>query len=78
MCEPLTRCAQQSPTRKVLDMDNDHTIKLVPTFSMQPVRYDADHYGVRLEVTGLASLEQANKAMDYMQRLFCGAEISTN
>ena len=58
--------------------DNQSAIKLVPTFSMQPVRYDADHYGVRVEVTGLASLEQANKAMDHMQRLFCGAEISTN
>jgi len=48
----------------------------VSTFSMHPVRYSADHYGVSIEVSGLASLEQANRAMDHMQKLFCAEEIN--
>ena len=49
-----------------------------PTFSMQPVRYDDGSWGVSVQVTGLASKQQAEAAMQHMQRLFCGAEISSN
>lgn len=49
-----------------------------PTFSMQPVRYEDGSWGVSVQVTGLASEQQALVAMQHMQTLFCGAEISEN
>lgn len=49
--------------------------KHTPTISMRPVRYEDGTYGVELTVTGLASEQQAEAAMQHMQRLFCGHEI---
>lgn len=46
-----------------------------PTISMRTVQYEDGSYGVSLEVTGLASEQQAESAMAHMQRLFCGREI---
>ena len=45
------------------------------TISMRPVRYEDGSYGVELTVTGLSSEQQAEAAMQHMQRLFCAAEI---
>ena len=46
-----------------------------PTISMRAVHYEDGSYGVALEVTGLASKQQAESAIAHMQRLFCGQEI---
>jgi hypothetical protein len=46
-----------------------------PTFSMQPIEYPDGSWGVTVYVTGLATQQQAEAAMNHMQRLFCGAEI---
>lgn len=50
----------------------------MPTFSMQPVSYPDGSWGVSVQVTGLASKQQAEAAMAHMERLFCGDEIKTN
>lgn len=50
----------------------------MPTFSMQPVTYPDGSWGVAVQVTGLASKQQAEAAMAHMQRLFCGHEITSN
>ncbi len=50
----------------------------VPTFSMQPVRYEDGTWGVTVQVTGLTSEQQAEAAMQHMQNLFCGAQINEN
>ena len=50
----------------------------VPTFSMQPVKYEDGSWGVSVQVTGLTSEQQAEAAMQHMQKLFCGAPISEN
>jgi len=50
----------------------------VPTFSMQPVKYEDGSWGVSVQVTGLASEQQAEAAMAHMQKLFCGAQINEN
>lgn len=47
---------------------------LMPTFSMQPVRYEDGSWGVTVRITGLTSEQQAEAAMTHMQKLFCGAE----
>lgn len=49
-----------------------------PTFSMQPVRYDNGSWGVAVQLTGLTSKQQAQAAMQHMERLFCGAEIQAH
>lgn len=54
----------------------DETTATPAAISMRTVRHDDGSYGVELTVTGLASEEQAEAAMQYMQRLFCGQEIS--
>lgn len=50
----------------------------MPTFSMQPVKYEDGSWGVSVQVTGLTSEQQAEAAMQYMQNLFCGAEVKEN
>lgn len=45
------------------------------TISMRPVQYPDGTWGVELTVTGLTSEQQAEAAMQYMQRLFCAEEI---
>lgn len=47
------------------------------TITMRPVQYPDGTWGVELIVTGLASEQQAEAAMHYMQELFCAAEIKT-
>ena len=49
-----------------------------PTFSMQPVKYEDGSWGVSVQVTGLVSEQQAEAAMQHMQKMFCGAEINEN
>lgn len=39
---------------------------------------DSDQFGVEVIVSGLASQEQADRAMAYMQSLLCGAEKTVN
>lgn len=56
---------------------NKPELVAVPTFSMQPVRYPDGSWGVAVNVTGLVSEQQAEAAMQHMQRLFCSAEIKT-
>lgn len=53
-----------------LGMDNMNA-----TISMRPVRYEDGSYGVELTVTGLANEQQAEAAMQHMERLFCAEEI---
>lgn len=50
----------------------------VPTFSMRPVKYEDGSWGVSVQVTGLVSEQQAEAAMQHMQKLFCGAQINEN
>ena len=50
----------------------------VPTFSMQPVKYEDGSWGVSVQLTGLVSEQQAEAAMQHMQNLFCGAQINEN
>jgi hypothetical protein len=45
------------------------------TISMRPVRYEDQSWGVELIVSGLSSEQQAEAAMQHMQRLFCAGEI---
>ncbi|WP_341744776.1 hypothetical protein [Azonexus hydrophilus] len=45
---------------------------------MQPVKYEDGSWGVTVQVTGLASEQQAEAAMQHMQKLFCGAQINEN
>ncbi len=45
------------------------------TISLRHVRYEDGSYGVEMTVTGLASEQQAEAAMQHMQRLFCADEI---
>lgn len=47
----------------------------IPTFTMRPVRYEDESYGVEVIVTGLKSEQQAEAAMQHMQHLFCSEEI---
>lgn len=49
-----------------------------PTFSTQPVKYEDGSWGVTVQVTGLTSEQQAEAAMQHMQKLFCGAQINEN
>jgi hypothetical protein len=46
----------------------------IVTISMRPVRYE-ESWGVELIVSGLSSEQQAEAAMQHMQRLFCAGEI---
>lgn len=46
-----------------------------PSFVMKWVKFEDGSYGVDLQLHGLATQQQAEAAMEYMQRLFCGAEI---
>jgi hypothetical protein len=39
---------------------------------------DSDQFGVEVIVSGLASQEQADRAMAYMLSLLCGAEKTVN
>lgn len=50
----------------------------MPAFSMQSVKYEDGSWGVSVQVTGLTSEQQAEAAMQHMQKLFCGASISEN
>jgi hypothetical protein len=47
----------------------------IVTISMRPVRYEDQSWGVELIVSGLSSEQQAEAAMQHMQRLFCAGEI---
>lgn len=46
--------------------------------SMQPVKYEDGSWGVSVQLTGLVSEQQAEAAMQHMQKIFCGAEINEN
>lgn len=46
------------------------------TITMRPVLYGDGTWGVELTVTGLTSEQQAEAAMQHMQRLFCAKEIN--
>lgn len=46
-----------------------------PTFSMHPVQYEDGTWGVSVMITGLKNEQQAEAAMGFMQKAFCGAEI---
>lgn len=59
-------------------MSAPHPQAPIPTFSMQPVKYKDGSWGVSVQVTGLTSEQQAEAAMQHMQKLFCGAPISEN
>ncbi len=50
----------------------------MPTFSMQPVKYEDGSWGVSVQLTGLVSEQQAEAARQHMQKTFCGAEINGN
>lgn len=39
---------------------------------------DSDQFGVEVIVSGLASKEQADRAMAYLQQQLCGAEKTLN
>ena len=42
---------------------------------MRPVQYQDGTWGVELTVTGLTSEQQAEAAMQHMQRMFCAEEV---
>jgi hypothetical protein len=51
---------------------------MIPTISMRPVEYPDGSFGVELILSGLVSMDQANAAMNHMQKLFCGEEIGVS
>ena len=54
-------------------MSNDSMVISIRTFE------DGDgEFGVQLNVTGLKTQTQADKAMQYMQDLLCGEEYTVN
>lgn len=61
--------------REIGLLEPEKKAKQRETISMRPVRYEDGSYGVDVNVTGLKSEQQAELAMQHMQRLFCGQEI---
>jgi hypothetical protein len=56
----------------------DDPINTQVTISMRHVQYPDKSWGVELNVTGLNSAQQAELAMQHMQRMFCSVEIVEN
>lgn len=48
------------------------------TISMRAVRHTDKDYAVEMMVTGLVNEREAKAAMNNLQKLLCGSEITTN